>query len=380
MTRLAGRSPRYSVLLCLLISCVYHTSRAQQIQPRLLANFENLTVDSATNRVYYEQRLYRNPLIGLVELSQALPSSAATEFVPLYQGIPIAAYRLSSSVDTRLLSRAERRDFARTNSFGQRRYKFDFRLQPEVIANFGFKLDPFQTKTSLLLQTQLYLTRGLALTAGLVFPLTNNYDNQAMNVRPAPIFLNQFLALDQQNFLSASVGLFYTNQYGAHVQYRWANLTKPWSVGVESSLTGYYYFPRTGIYYEPMKNVMLLTDVAYRFNTNDITLKLSGGQYLYGDRGVRLDFIRQFASVEIGLYASKTTKGSTAGFNFAIPIPPGRIVQGKRLRLRSSEEFRWEYTYNGSGANVGYHLKAGNQLDALLRQYHSGFLGNQVRR
>ncbi|MVM38087.1 hypothetical protein GO730_11595 [Spirosoma sp. HMF3257] len=200
-----------------------------------------------------------------------------------------------------------------------------------------------------------------------------------MNIRSAPFFLNQFLALDQQNFLSVSAGYFYNNQYGVQAQYRWANLTKPLSIGLESSLTGYYYFPTSGVYYEPMKNVMIVGDVAYRLNRRDITLKLSGGQFLYGDRGARLDFIRQFSSVDIGLYATKTTRGSTAGFNFAIPIPPGRIVQGQRVRLRTSEEFRWEYTYNGSGANVGYRIKAGNQLDALLRQYHLGYLSHQLR-
>lgn len=346
---------------------------------QMVTNFENLTIDSMQNRVYYEQRLYRNPMIGLLELSQALHSPEQTEFVPLFQGVPIAGYQIGSSVRTRLLNQVERKQLARQLPFGQKRYKFDFRIHPEVIANFGFKLDPFQTKTSLLLQSQLYLTRGLALNFGIVFPLTNNYDNQAMNIRSGPLFLNQFLAFDQQHFLLASAGLFYLNQYGLHVQYRWANLTKPWSAGIESGLTGYYYFPRTGIYYESMKNLTLVGDVAYRINARDVTLKLSAGQFLYGDQGGRFDLIRQFTSVEVGVYVSKTSRGSTAGFNFAIPIPPGRIVQGNRVRLRSSEEFRWEYTYNGSGANVAYRPKSGNQLDVLLRQYHSGYLTNQLR-
>ena len=375
MTGIVGEERVGVLLVCLLLlagQCVgqQHFSR--------LADFENVTVDSATNRVYYEQRLYRNPVIGLLDLRDALKSPAGTEFVPLFQGVPIAAYRLTPSWQTTLLTASERRMLARSQPYRYYRYKFDFRIQPEVIANFGFKLDPFQTKTSLLLQTQLYLTRGLVLNVGLVFPLGNNYDNQALNVRPAPIFLHQFLALGEQDFLSGSAGLFYNNQYGVHLQYRRANLTRPWSVGVESSLTGYYYFPTTGIYYEGLKNMMLLADVAYRMNRRDITLKVSGGQFLYSDRGARLDFIRQFGSVDVGLYATKTTKGSTAGFNFAIPIPPGKLAQGKRVRLRSSEEFRWEYTYNGSGANLGDHLRAGHQLDVLLRQYHSGYLSKQL--
>ena len=350
----------------------------QSQQRHLLTNFENVVSDSTSNRVYYEQRLYRNPVIGLLEMRQALNSPVSTEFVPTYQGVPIAGYRLSTPVQTTLLTRQERRALRAVIPVGPGRYKVDFRLQPEVIANFGFKQDPFQTRTSLMLQSQVYLRRGLVLNWGVLFPVQNNYDNQPMIVRPAPVYLNQFLALDHQNFLSASVGLFYQNQYGLNVQYRRANLTKPWSFGLESSVTGFYYYPKTGIYYESLKRLMLLADVAYRIRSRDVTIKLSGGQYLYGDRGARLDVIRQFYSVEIGLYAAKTGNGSTAGFNFAIPIPPGRLAQSQRFRLRTTEEFRWEYTYNGQGANVGSRVKVGNQLDALLRQYHSDYIHHQL--
>lgn len=346
----------------------------------MLTNFENVTIDANAHQIFFEQRLYRNPAIGLLELSHALNSDSATEFVPLYQGVPVAGYRLTGAQQTRLLTREERRMIGRAIPYGPGRYKIDFRIQPEVIANFGFKLDPFQTKTSVLLQSQLYLSRGLVLNVGVLFPLTNNYDNQPMNVRPAPVYLNQFLAIDHQNFVSGSVGLFYTNQYGVDIQYRRANLTRPWSFGVEASATGDYYFPERGIYYESIRNVMLLADVAYRINKRDVTIKVSGGQYLYQDRGMRLDFIRQLYSVEVGLFATKTTRGSTAGFNFAIPIPPGRLAQSKRLRLRTTEEFRWEYTYNGSGANVGARFSVGNQLDALLRQYHGSYLSRQLGR
>ncbi|GAB4033215.1 YjbH domain-containing protein [Spirosoma gilvum] len=361
-----------------LLACWFaQVGYCQQNSNRTLLNFENITVDSTSNRVYYEQRLYRNPMIGLLELSQSLARPAATEFVPLFQGVPIAGYQLGDNWQTHLFSPDERKAAAKIVPVGQWHYKFDFRLQPEIVANFGFKEDPFQAKTSLLLQSQLYLTRGLALNFGMLFPITNNYDTQPMNIRPAPIYLNQFLALGRQDFLSASAGFFYSNQYGVNLQYRRANLTKPWSFGLEVSVTGDYYYPERGIYYESMDKPMILADVAYRISKRDVTLKLSGGQFLYQDQGVRLDFIRQFYSVDIGIYATKTTKGSTAGFNFAVPIPPGRIAQSRKARLRTTEEYRFEYSYNGQGSNVGLRYRLGYQLDALLRQYHTDYLRRQ---
>ena len=363
----------------LTLSCVVWpvgVTVAQQRNPML--NVENVTVDSAQHRVYYEQRLYRNPMIGLLELAQALPAAGVNEFVPLFQGVPMARYRLGATASTTTINRAERQVWTRTNTFNSRNYKFDFRLQPEFIAQFGFREQTVESKTNLLLQSQLYLSRGLVLNWGILFPIVNQLDNQAMNVRPAPVFLNQFLALDGVNFMSLSAGLFYNDQYGANVQYRHADLIKNWSFGVETGYTGFYFFPKSGFYYQAPENFMLLADVAYRIPKRDVTLKLSGGQYMYQDRGVRFDFIRQMGNVEVGFYASKTVNGGTGGFNFAVPIPPGRIAQTQRVRLRTTEEFRWEYAYS-RGYNIANRYRVGYQLDALLRQYHSSYIQNQYR-
>ena len=373
-----GRSLAPGTVLFMLGCTTWPTRESVAQKRNVLLNYENVLVDSAQHRVYYEQRLYRNPLIGMLELGELLSAKGINEFVPLYQGVPMARYRLGSTINTTLLSRQERKTWAKAHPFESRNYKFDFRLQPEFIAQFGFRERPVEAKTNLLLQSQLYLSRGLVLNWGVLFPIANHLDNQALNVRPAPTFLNQFLALDGVNFMSVSAGLFYNDQYGLNVQYRHANLTTNWSYGVESSLTGFYFFPQNGFYYQSLQNFMLLADVAYRIPKRDITLKVSGGQYLYQDRGVRLDFIRQMGNVEVGFFATKTHNGTTGGFSFAIPVPPGRIAQTQRVRLRSSEEFRWEYAYT-RGYQIATRYKVSYQLDALLRQYHTSYLQNQYR-
>ncbi|MEZ0485110.1 YjbH domain-containing protein [Fibrella aquatica] len=344
-------------------------------------DIENVSIDRVAGQVSYEQRLYRNPFAGMVNLSKALAGAGpeeVTEFMPLFQGVPMARYRMGETLTTQTLSRRERADWANAHPFDSRAYKLDFRLQPEFVAQFGFREQLVESKTNLLLQSQLYLSRGLVLNWGVLFPIVNTLDNQALNVRPAPTFVNQFLALDRANFLSLSAGLFYNDQYGVNAQFRHADLTKNWSVGLESSLTGFYFFPENGFYHESPKQLLLLADAAYRFPKQDITVKVSGGQYLYQDRGARIDLIRQLGNVEVGVFATKTGNGTTGGFNFAIPLWPGRIAQSQRVRLRSSEEFRWEYAYT-RGYNIATRYRVGYQLDALLRQYHSSYLQNQYR-
>ncbi len=365
--------PRRWVLLgCLL------TGAAWGQRPNGLGNLENLHTDSALHRAYYEQRVFRNPLRGLLDVRQTLGAAQTTELVPLHQGVPIAAYRLGTDLEARPLSRDERRAYARRHAFESRRYKFDLRIHPEFIAQFGYRENPVESKFNLLLQTQLYLARGLVLNGGVLLPVQNDFDNQPRNVRPAPVYLNQFLALDGSNFISLAAGLFYNDRYGLHAQYRNADPTSRWSAGLEAGLTGFQYFPPSGFYYEPLRDLLLLADVAWRIPTRDVTLKLMGGQFLYQDRGLRAEFIRQFPDVEVGLYVMKTGNGSTGGFNFAIPIPPGRLLQSRKARLRTSEEFRWEYSYS-RGYRIGTRYRVGTPLDALLRQYHRDYLRNQYR-
>ncbi|WP_266364927.1 YjbH domain-containing protein [Tellurirhabdus rosea] len=355
------------------------------LRAQSLRDLEAVTADS--NRIYYDQRLYRNPMRAMELVSRAPGNNGqqktdnrqqTTELVPLFQGVPVAAYRLGSEVQAQMLSRAERRAFSTAHPFDARGYKFDFRLLPEFSAIFGYREKVVETKTNLLLQSQWMLGRGLVLNWGVLFPLINNWDNQPRNIRPAPIFLNQFLALGGADFMSLSAGLFYNDRYGLNAQYRHADLTKPWSFGLETGLTGFYFYPPDNIYYETLNDLTLLADVAYRFPVHDITIKLSGGQYQYKDRGVRIDFIRQFANVEVGFYAMQTGNGATGGFNFAIPLLPGPLLRAKRVRLRAAEEFRWEYAYS-RGYRIGERYRTGYQLDALLRQYHQNYLNSQYR-
>ncbi|WP_428661386.1 YjbH domain-containing protein [Runella sp.] len=345
-------------------------------QEKLRKNFENVQIDG--QRVYYEQRLYRNPFIGLYEIKKSVRDSAdVLTYIPLIQGIPVSKIHLGKSLEmSSLLPEEQKRYYAKLRFPLQRNnYKFDFWLQPVFTAIFGNFTKPVESNTSLLLQSQVYLWPGMVLNWGILFPIVNDLDGRPKIIRPAPLFLNQFYA-SGNHFVSASAGFFMNDQYGINVQYRHTDLSKPWSYGLEAGYTGFYYYPRGGIYFEDLKQLLLLADVAYRFPTHDVTLKLSGGQFLWQDKGVRFDFIRQFTNVEVGLYITKTQNGSTAGFNFAVPIPPGKIAQGQHVRLRTTDEFRWEYTYT-RGYKIGERYRLGYQLDQRLRQYHRNYLNRQ---
>ncbi len=141
---------------------------------KVLENFENITRDSSGTKVAYEQRLYRNPYRGMEQISRALPDSGIQEFIPMFQGVPIGAYQPGRTVKFRNLAHRE----LTVSAFPLTKYKLDFWLQPVFAANFGYKEKPIQSNTSVLLQTQFFLAKGLAFNTGILFPITNDLDNR----------------------------------------------------------------------------------------------------------------------------------------------------------------------------------------------------------
>ncbi|MCF2502638.1 YjbH domain-containing protein [Dyadobacter sp. CY107] len=345
---------------------------------KLRGNFENVGTDSA-GIITYEQRLNRNPFPALYQLKKLFADSPNTSFVPLFQGIPIGQYKLGDKLEFSQVSDEMRERLKQKNRFPLHRngYSLDFWIQPYFNANFGNYDKPIQSNTSVALQSQIFLLPGMSLDFGILFPIVNDLDNRPKKIRPAPVFLNQFYSKNH-NHISASAGFFQNDQYGVNIQYRRANLKRPWSFGVEAGLTGDYYYPNKGIYYGNMEKLLLVLDAAYLLSNPDITFKVSGGRYLAGDTGVRLDMLRQFSNIEIGFYAMTTSNGSTIGFNFAIPLFPGKLLNGKHVRLRTASEFPWEYNYT-RGYRIGERYRTGYQLDQKLRQYHSQYLNRQYQ-
>jgi hypothetical protein len=369
---------KVTVFVLTLFTCTSAWAQEVKYSPdNLKKNFENIT--RSDRKVFYEQRLFRNPFIGFYEINRVAGDTAPDAYVPLFQGMPIGAYTPGRNVQFTPLSKQEKRKYLKQQRFPlQKQYKFDFWIQPYFAAIFGNFDRPVQSNTSVALQTQFFILPGLSFNTGIMFPIINQLDGRHKTIRPAPTYLNQFTAWGS-HFISTTAGLFNNDQYGLNVQYRHADLNNPWSYGLEAGLTGYYYYPKGGIYAEVPDQLLLLADLAYRINSADITLKVTGGQFLWGDMGARMELIRQFTNVEIGLYATKTQNGSTLGFNFAVPIPPGKIARTKKTRLRTTDEFRWEYTYT-RGYRIGERYRLGYQLDQKLRQYHQGYFDGQLQK
>ncbi|AWW32594.1 hypothetical protein DN752_21940 [Echinicola strongylocentroti] len=325
--------------------------------------------------VFFEHRNFRNPKQSM-EFATRIISDAGVDkslvLIPSYHNQPMVAYNVGQGTFRRLAPEEWR--YYKANNNKMAGYRFHFRIMPEVAARFGYYERPIQAKTNIIIDSRIYLLPGLSVQTGILIPVQNSLDNQDMLPKLAPSQLTFFKHWENDHFMMANIGTFFSNRYGADFQYRYAPVESRWSVGAGVAYTGFYYLQSSQFYMENPDDWMLIADVEYRTPIEDVSLKLSGGQFLYKDRGARLDVIKQFGNVDIGVFGALSKAGNTIGFQFAFPLYPGKILRGKKLELRTTEEFRWEYNYHNENSIVQGFRTGIPKLTDITRQYNGRFI------
>ncbi|GAB2767896.1 YjbH domain-containing protein [Salinimicrobium soli] len=349
---------------------------AQEIGQNLFkAGFENVQVleEADTLKVFFEYREFRSPYHSMRYAGLMLQDETekALVWIPMHHNRPIGNY-VAGSDRFFQLSQAEREFYRSNNSLSS--YRFHFRINPDFSARFGYYSDPFQIKFNVVLDSRIYLAPGLSLQTGISIPVRNNLDAQDTSPRLAPSMIHYFTQPVNSHFLAASIGSFYYDRYGFDLQYRYAPLDSRWSFGLETGLTGFYWMNAGSFYSEELDAFHAVADMEYRLLFENLTGKFSAGQFLFGDKGARVDLIRQYGTVDIGLHVAATDAGVTGGFQFAFSLWPGTIFRTKKLELRTSEEFRWEYSYNNEDPVARSYRLGMPRLDDVLRQYNELFV------
>jgi hypothetical protein len=349
---------------------------AQEITDVLMdAGFEQVHYDSTLSLLFWENRLFRNPYHSLYWARTKLSTREVKSFGIVYMNRPIGVYN-RETFSYRPLNQVEKRSFRQLNRpFSG--YRWSFRISPDFVARFGDREAPFKTRVNGIIDTRVFLLPGFSVQTGVLIPLQNNLAPIGNHIRLSPSHLHYFINPLDQHFFAFTLGTFFLDRYGVDMQYRYANFNKPLSIGAELALTGYYFIPGLSLYTEPMNDLIALVDAEYRWRAFDLTFKLTLGQFIGADRGARLDFIKQYGDVDIGLFLAKSINGTSAGFQFAFPLFPGKIARGKRWEIRTTEEFRWEYNYTHAHP-IGRTYRLGMpRLSDQLRQFNSSFIQNQ---
>ena len=190
------------------------------------------------------------------------------------------------------------------------------------------------------------LWQGARLTVQPIFPvfyrLSYDFDEKRY-IQPGNINISQQWISGKNWHISSALGFFHSERMGIQTQVTWHPL-RGLNLSVDAGLTGLANYDKTdGFGITPWKRFNCLAKADYYEPTTQVQVELTGGRFLFGDYGGRLDFTRHFGEYAIGAYAILTGGEHNAGFHFAIPLGGKRQLRKGYVRVRLPEYYSMEY-------------------------------------
>lgn len=261
-------------------------------------------------------------------------------------------------------------------------FKADIAIGPQVKAQFGNFDRPVQANINLVPELNSLLAKGLFLKTQMILPVYNNYlipEQAETEVRPGILALNQIIRLEDHVFFSASAGFFTQDRAGIDLELKKYFSDGRFAIGLNTGYTVYHAFvPRQIEYFEDDSYFTGVFSAEYRFSNYDLTTRILAGNFLYNDIAARFDILRQFGEVNIGFFASVSKSSEVnGGFNFSIPLPPGKFMKFRYLRLRQTKYFSWEYRAKGFVKSASTY-DTGNELYEVMLEYNPVFFKKRL--
>jgi len=123
----------------------------------------------------------------------------------------------------------------------------------------------------------------------------------------------------------------------------------------------------------PGNNLSYYFQAQYRFDPINFKTTLTWGQYLLGDRGWRIDIVRQFHELELGFMGIwDQSLQFLTGMTVRVPFPVARQPAPARMRVRGPRFVRWNYRY--LPCYDGFILNTGEDFEEFAHQFSPGFI------
>ncbi len=354
--------------------------------------FENIRINTEASSLYisYENRLYRfeaNALNNATKLVvDVLHDYKEIYFIIVNRNIPLSVFKYD-------VDKKEFVDFIfdvdeywdkvkKIEPINSSNLKFDLVIKPDFKGEFGDYSNPIQAQFNLLPEINTNISTGLNISYETIVPLYNEFTSLEDSVRPGIISLSQFIRLPNSVFLLGSVGYFSNNRYGVDFEGKKYYTNGNYSFGINFGYTGYAQLMFGRFYYSEPYLFTGNINTEYRIPEYDLTLGITGGKFLYKDMSLRFDVNRQFGEIEIGFFAIYSEGGNyNGGFNFVIPLFPSKHLKPNIVRIKTSENYRWEYRVRGLiPGQRGRSYRTGNSINSLLERTNPSFIKNYLQK
>ena len=360
------------ILLAILWRPAVHAGDAAQLTARLAAaGLENVRTAVGDDGVVYaalENRVMRGTWRGaglaLTLMGETFPEAGSFVTVILDDGVPRVRVQARRSAEGRwkvladydvdkvmhLLADAEEKNSSRG--------RIDITLHPKVSID-NHRLDvlcEYAVAVAPAFETSLW--RGNRITLQPVLPLIGGNlrrDNPLRYLRVGIADISQELLRGGRTGLTVAAGMFYPGYAGAHAEASWM-ATGELTLRAKAGLMGEAVAGDGRYSFGKIDKLTVMAGGEWFEPRSRLQVQLSGGRFVYGDWGARMDVTRHLGDYAVGIYGVWSGGEHNAGFHFAIPMDRRYHGRRGRVRLRMPEYFGWEYEM------VSYYKFAGEKM------------------
>ena len=191
---------------------------------------------------------------------------------------------------------------------------------------------------------------GARFTVQPIIPIVNNlgYRDTKRYVQLGCTNLSQQRVASKRWDVSAAVGFFHPERYGLQAKATF-HVLRDLDFFVDAGVTGRASYQSSeitgdGFSFSTPKRINAMAGVSYYEPHTRLQFEARAGQFLFGDRGGRIDITSHFGEYAIGIYGIYTSGETNAGFHFAIPFGGRRQKRNGIIRLRIPEYYAMEYS------------------------------------
>ena len=264
-------------------------------------------------------------------------------------------------------------------------WRFDLTAYPMVsLDNHRFDV-LYEYTISIAPTIETTLWPGNRITLMPVFPIASN----VWRSKPEGYIRIGVAAIQQEarlsNRLKALVagGMFMGNLMGFD-----ANLTyhagKSLTFGLKAAVLGEAYVDANKYHFGRLNKVSVLGQASYYHTHTQVEVGLTGGRFVFGDYGVRLDLTRHYGDYAIGIFGILTGGERNAGFHFAIPFGGKRQMRRGAVRLKLPEYYDMEYNmesyYEYADKKMGRQLETRPDVNHTAHYWQAAYVEQYVRK
>lgn len=357
---------------------------------------EDIRVDIADSVVYASveptayRGTFRGAAVALLALGQHYPDMKQIELVITEYQLPqvaIHAHREAGlwqvHVDyaiSPILKRLQARP--RHNNSA---WRFDLTANP-IMSLDNHRFDVLYEYTVSIAPTiETTLWPGNRITLMPVFPIASN----VFKSKPEGYIHVGIAAIQQDVFISdrlrvqLSGGMFLRNLMGFNtiLTYRAGNAL---TFGVKAALLGDAYVEADKYNFGSLDKVSVLGQASYYHAPTQIEAGLTGGRFVFGDYGARLDLTRHNGDYAIGIFGILTGGEYNAGFHFAIPFG-GKCQKRKGdFRIMLPEFYDLEYNmesyYEYADQKMGRQVETRPDVNHAAHYWQASYVEMYLRK